>query len=276
MDKVRLNLHMISNSSGETLVSVARASIAQFSNVEVREYVWSLINNEQQIDKIEKYIASHRLSFVMYTMVDDNLREYLKNRCRELKIPCIPVLSRVIREISSYIGIRPNAPKKHYEMLSDDYYSRVDAMNYVLSHDDGQSMWDIDDADIILIGVSRTSKSPTSIYLAYRGYKVFNIPFVSGVDTRIENFAGKLVVGLTIDPIRLIEIRKNRVMGMMSVQRAVSMDYVGIENVTKEVMEAKKMFKMNKWPIVDVTTSSVEEIAARVIQCYSRFKRKKW
>ena len=265
MNKVELNLHMISDSSGETLVTVARASTVQFNNVLTKEYVWSLVNDKIQIEKIIQKISASHNAFVMYTIVDDNLREYLKHQCQKLKVPCIPVLSRVIREISSYLGVKPHASPQHYEVLSDDYYSRVDAMNYVLSHDDGQNIWDIDDADIVLIGASRTSKSPTSIYLAYHGYKVSNIPFVSGITLPLENINSKLVVGLTIDPERLIEIRKNRLKGMGN---SSNINYISLKSVTREILSANELFRHHRWPVIDVTKISVEEIAAKIIQYY--------
>ena len=265
MKKIELNLHMISDCSGETLVTVARASTAQFNNITTKEYVWSLVNDQIKIESIIKKISATHNAFVMYTIVDDNLREYLKKQCQKLKVPCIPILSRIIREISAYLGIKPNASPQHYQVLSDDYYSRVDAMNYVLSHDDGQNIWDIDDADIVLIGVSRTSKSPTSIYLAYHGYKVSNIPFVSGINLPFDSINSKLVVGLTIDPERLIEIRKNRLKDM---GHKNNIHYIGLENVIQEIDTANELFYQNKWPVIDVTKISVEEIAAKIIHYY--------
>ncbi len=270
MNQQVLNLHMVSDCSGETLTAVARASMSQFSNVMTKEYVWSLVSSKQDIDNIIKYFSTDSAVFVMYTIVDDDIREYLKHKCQKLQVPCVPVLSRIIRELSSYLCIKPNISKKHYEVFNNDYHARIDAMNYVLSHDDGQSIWEVDDADVILVGVSRTSKSPTSIYLAYRGYKVSNIPFVYGIELPIENFQGKFVVGLTIDPERLIEIRKNRIAGMGS---GVNQQYTSVEAVTQEIEEAKKLFRRNNWPIINVTASSVEEISARVIQYYHRYKK---
>ncbi|MBQ4875077.1 MAG: kinase/pyrophosphorylase [Rickettsiaceae bacterium H1] len=270
MNKIKLNLHMLSDSSGETLMSIAEAVMTQFNDVNVKQYVWSFVSNKEKINEVVKHLSSYHTSFVIYTIIDDYLREYLKQHCRKLKIPCVPILSRVVREISSYLGIKPNASIRHYEVLSNDYYSRVDAMNYMLSHDDGQNMWELDEADIVLIGVSRTSKSPTSIYLAYRGYKVSNIPFIMGIDLPIDNFSDKLVVGLTIDPDRLIEIRRNRIMDIGNIIK--NDNYVGRENVIKEIESAKKLFNKNKWPVIDVTRSSVEEIAARVLQYYYKIR----
>ncbi len=272
MEKTKFSLHMISDSSGETLLSVARASLSHFEDIIVKEYVWSLINTKDEIDDIVNRVASYNPSFVIYTIVDDDLREYLKQKCQRIKVPCIPILSRVIREISSYLGVKPNASRQHYEVLSDDYYSKIDAMNYVLSHDDGQGLWDIDEANIALIGVSRTSKSPTSIYLAYRGYKVCNIPFIAGVDLPLEHLNDKLVIGLTIDVDRLIEIRKNRVMSMGKYMN--DNKYLNKEEVKRELLLAKRLFHKNKWPVIDVTKTSVEEISARVIQYYYKFNNK--
>lgn len=264
-----LNLHMVSDSSGETLVSVARASMLQFNGITVKEYVWSLVQSTLQVDKMVGYISSHTSpSFVIYNIFNDDLRDYLKQNCQRLRVPCIPILSRLIREISSYLGIKPNASERNYKVLSEDYYSRVDAMNYVLSHDDGQGMWDIEEADIVLIGVSRTSKSPTSIYLAYHGYKVSNIPFVVDINLPWDTIMNKLVIGFTIDPDRLIEIRKNRLIGMGD---ASNQYYVSKGSVLEEIQQAKQLFNQYNCPVIDVTQISVEEIAAKVMQYYYRY-----
>lgn len=264
-----LNLHLVSDSTGETVVSVARAAVQHFNSIDARESVWSLVQDKQQIDKILESIKKDEHSFVICTITDDKLRSYLKESCRILKIPYVAILSHIMREISSYLNVQKDLSLGLHNSLSDDYYDRMDAINYTINHDDGQNIYDIDEADIVLVGVSRTSKSPTSIYLAYRGYRVANLPFVDGVPfyvdlTQIKN---KLIIGLTIDMERLIQIRKNR---LISIKDMSNKQYIGIEQVEKEIQEAEALFIKNKWPIIDVTQRSIEETAAIIIQYFQK------
>ncbi len=270
MKKV-LNLHLVSDSTGETVVSVARAAVQHFNSVDAREHVWSLIHNEKQIDQILELIKKDEHSFVICTITNDELRSYLKENCRALKIPYVAILSHIIREISSYLNVRKDLSLDLQGSLNDDYYDRMDAINYTITHDDGQNTWDIDEADIILVGVSRTSKSPTSIYLAYRGYKVANLPFVYAVPFYVDlkKIKDKLVIGLTIDLKRLIQIRKNR---LISIKDVNNEQYVGLKQVVEEIREAEKFFAKNKWPVIDVTQRSIEEIAAIIIQYFHKLQ----
>lgn len=156
----KLDLHLISDASGEALISVSRASVARFDNLEVKEFVWSLVKSNTQLDAILEKAVNSKPSFIMFTITDDEIREYLKSRCRKLQIPCLSILSKVIREISAYLGIIPCSKSINEYALSDDYFARIDAMNYVLSHDDGQNMWDLDEADIVLVGGLSNFKIP--------------------------------------------------------------------------------------------------------------------
>jgi [pyruvate, water dikinase]-phosphate phosphotransferase / [pyruvate, water dikinase] kinase len=262
----QIHFHLVSDSTGETVSSVARAAIAQYEGIDVREHVWSLIRTPSQLEKILSQIKNHP-GPVLYTLVDHVLRETLKSECLKLEIPCIPVLAPVIRELSAYLQQETAAlPGKQYEM-NEQYFSRVEAINFTLAHDDGQAPWDADEADIILVGCSRTSKSPTCVYLAYRGFRAANLPFVPGtvVPKAILEAKRPLIVGLTINAERLVEIRKSRLQTLNQEEKG---HYIDLEQVVEEINEAKKFFRQQKWPVIDVTRRSVEETAATVIQYF--------
>ncbi|MGN7678357.1 MAG: pyruvate, water dikinase regulatory protein [Anaplasma sp.] len=267
-DSAVLDLHLVSDSTCETVVAVARSAVEHFKTVRVNEFVWSLVGNKRQVDRVMLNINPEMHNLIMYTMVDDELREYLKGKAAAQGVRCIPVLSHIIREISCYLQVAKD-PDAHPHRLSDEYFNRMDAINYTVSHDDGQSLWDVDQADIVIVGVSRTSKSPTSIYLAYRGYKVMNIPLVHSVQLPIDLSAltGKLVVGLAIDADRLIRIRRNRLISMKHQEHC---NYVSYEQVVEELNEVRRICAKNRWPVIDVTQKSVEEIAATIIQYYNK------
>lgn len=265
----KIHLHLVSDSTGETVSSVARAAMVQFEGVEVEEHNWSLIRTKGQVDKALEGIRKHS-GFVMYTISDKQLRRYLKKSCREMKVPCISVLARVISDLSEYLNMKTTVhqPGMQHE-LDEDYFSRVEAINFALAHDDGQSVWDLEEADVVLIGASRTSKSPTSMYLAYRGYRAANVPYVSGVPLPeiIERLKNPLVVGLTISPEVLVQIRKNR---LLSINENKDTDYTDIEKVKSELLEVRRLFTKNKWPVIDVTRRSVEETTATIMQFYQK------
>ncbi|QDH18788.1 kinase/pyrophosphorylase [Wolbachia endosymbiont of Carposina sasakii] len=267
----KLNLHLVSDSSGETVISVAKSALKHFRSIETIEYVWSFVKKEEQIDKILEEInrKSDEHNFVICTITDDELRKYLKDNCIKLKIPYRAILSHIIREISSYLEIEKDEKLDLHTEINNEYFQRIEAINYTINHDDGQNIQDIDKADIILVGVSRTSKSPTSTYLAYRGYKVANIPFVSGVTFYVDlaKLKNKLTIGVTIDVSRLIEIRKNR---LTSINNEDNNIYANPEKVEKEIKEAEELFKQNNWPIIDVTQKSIEEVSATIIQYFNK------
>ncbi|CAI27654.1 Conserved hypothetical protein [Ehrlichia ruminantium str. Gardel] len=268
---VVLNLHLISDSTCETVAAVARSALEHFKSVEVNEFVWSCINSYEQIDKIMLTIEKDKYNFIMYTMFDDDIRKYLKQKAGIHEIPCIPILSHVIREISCYLNIKKDPYINTSIGLDDEYFTRIDAINYTIAHDDGQNLWDIDQADIIILGVSRTSKSPTSIYLAYRGYRVVNIPLINSIELSVDlsKMKNKLIVGLTIDIDRLIEIRRAR---LVSMKNQNNYGYVDYEHVLMEIRETKRICAKNGWPIIDVTQKSVEEIAATIIQYFTKMQ----
>jgi regulator of PEP synthase PpsR (kinase-PPPase family) len=260
----KINLHLISDSTGETLSSVARAVLSQFEGVESNDFIWPLIRNKAQLERVMESISKDP-GIVLYTILEDDLTELLKNHCYELQIPCIPVLSRVITEFSNYLGMDISNAIGRQHLLDEEYFSRVEAINYTLDHDDGQSAWDLFDADIVIVGVSRTSKSPTSVYLSCRGYKTANVPFVTidTIPTTIYDLKKPLVVGLTINPEKLVQIRQSRLSSLG--QETVS-DYIDIEAVKEEIAESRKLFSKLGCVVIDVTKRSVEETAAKIIQ----------
>lgn len=264
MEKKVINLHLISDSTGETLSSVARAVLSQFENVESKDFIWPLIRTSSQIEKVKESIKQNP-GIVLYTIIKDELIEEVQKICHQLQIPCVAVLSPIISTFSNYLGMNINSVIGRQHELDEEYFSRVEAINYTLGHDDGQANWDLYEADIVLIGVSRTSKSPTSVYLSCRGYKTANIPFVS-IETfpnTIFDLKKPLIVGLMINPDKLIQIRQNR---LVTLGQDTQTDYIDLESVKKEIAESRKLFSKLGCPVIDVTSKSVEETAARVIQ----------
>jgi regulator of PEP synthase PpsR (kinase-PPPase family) len=263
MSKKIINLHLISDSTGETLSSVARAALSQFEGVDSNDFIWPLVRTKAQIDKVLDAISNNP-GIILYTILHDDLVEDLRKKCFELKIPCIPVLSHIIAEFSNYLNMNISQTVGRQHLLDNEYFSRVEAISYTMTHDDGQSTWDLYDADIILVGVSRTSKSPTSVYLSCRGYKTANIPFVSieTIPQNLYDLKKPLIVGLTINPEKLIQIRQSR---LSSLGEDNATDYIDIDAVKNELNESRKLFAKLACPIIDVTKRSVEETAAKII-----------
>lgn len=268
----KFNLHLVSDSTGETVGSVARATLAHFDNVEAEEFNWTLIRSKPQLEKVIESIRENP-GAVMYTLVDAELRDMLKLECAKRGLPCIAVLSNIVSELSTYLGEETHAVAGKQHELNEEYFTRVDAINFALTHDDGQAHWELEEADIILLGVSRTSKSPTCVYLAYKGFKAANIPFVLDIPMPpiIETLKKPLVVGLTIDPKRLQQIRKTR---LQSLNQEADTNYVDMEYMEREIAESRKLFRQNKWPVIDVTQRSVEETAATIAQYFKKHQEK--
>lgn len=266
--KKSINLHLISDSTGETLSSVSRAVLSQFEGVESNDFIWPLIRTKSQIEKVKESITKNP-GIVLYTIMDDELIENLQSHCYQLQIPCIAVLSRIINEFSNYLGMDISHAIGRQHLLDSGYFSKVEAINYTIAHDDGQVAWDLYDADIIIIGVSRTSKSPTSVYLSCRGYKTANIPFVDikTIPENIYDLKKPLIVGLTINPEKLIQIRQTR---LLSIGQEANTDYIDIDAVKNEITESRKLFAKLNCPVIDVTKRSVEETAAKIIQLYQK------
>ncbi len=264
MEKKVVNIHLVSDSTGETLSSVVRAVLSQFNGVESNEFIWPLVRTGPQLERVMESVAKDP-GIVMYTILHDDLVQALRRECFDLKVPCIPVLSHIIGEFSNYLGMGITQSVGRQHLLDNEYFSRVEAISYTLNHDDGQSHWDLYDADIVIIGVSRTSKSPTSVYLSCRGHKTANIPFVSieTIPQSVYELKKPLIVGLTINPEKLLQIRQTRLTSLGSEN---STDYVEIESIKNEIAESRKLFAKLGCPIIDVTKRSVEETAAKIIQ----------
>lgn len=259
----KVNIHLISDSTGETLSSVTRAVLSQFEDVESNDFIWPLVRTKAQLDRVMESISKNP-GIVMYTILQDDLINTLKRGCYELSIPCVPVLSHIIGEFSNYLGMDISNTIGRQHLLDSEYFSRVDAISYTINHDDGQGNWNLYDADLVIIGVSRTSKSPTCVYLSCRGYKAANVPFVSieTIPESVYNLKKPLVVGLTINPEKLVQIRQTR---LNSIGQEVTTDYIDIDHVKDEIAQSRKLFAKLQCPVIDVTKRSVEETAAKII-----------
>jgi hypothetical protein len=264
----RFHLHLVSDSTGDTVHSVARACLVQFDAAQAIEHVWSMVRTKSQIDRVLAGVAANP-GLVLFTMVDNALRQLLQEGCRTLQAPAIPVLDPVIGALASYLGREMSGRPGLQHLLDTEYFGRIDAMTFAINHDDGQSAWGINNADVCLVGVSRSSKTPTCLYLANRGIKAANVPFVPGMPLPAELLQADkpLIVGLTNDPERLIHLRRNR-LSMLDHNEAT--DYTDLEAVQAEVREARRVFAEQHWPVIDVTRRSIEETAASVYRLLMR------
>jgi len=261
-------IYLISDSTGETLDRIFLALKAQFKNIEYKVHSYSFTRTENQILKILEDADKNKNSVILYTIVENNLAKYLANVSNEKKIPCFGVLGNLILNFSKILNQKASHEQSAQHVLNEEYYERIEAIQFTMNHDDGNSINDIEKSDIILIGVSRTSKTPTSIYLANRGFKTSNIPLVNegSLPKKLkDNPKLTCVVGLNTDPERLVDIRKNR---MNSLKETENINYTNIENIKKEILDAKKTFKKYKWPFIDITRKSVEEAAASIIKIH--------
>ena len=260
----RLHLHLLSDSTGETLEMIAKAALAQFDDAEVNRHFWPMVRSRQHLDRIVAELARNP-GLVLYTLVNADIRQQLEERCRALGLPHVPALDAVTAALEDRLGQEARGRPGRQHAMDDAYFARVDAIQFTIAHDDGIGWENWEEADILLAGVSRTSKTPTSIYLANRGYKVANIPLVveSPPPPSLFTLRHPLVVGLTTAPRRLIEIRRNR---LLSLNETTETSYVDEDRVEKEVALARRMFADNGWPVIDVTRRSIEETAAAVIR----------
>ena len=261
-------IYLISDSTGETLDRIFLALKAQFNNFNYKIHQCSFTRTENQILKILDISKKQKNSIILYTIVDNNLAKFLAQESNKIKIPCFGVLGELILSFSKLLNQKASHIPSGQHVLNEEYYNRIEAIQFTMNHDDGNLIDDIEKSDIILLGVSRTSKTPTSIYLANRGLKTSNIPLVN--ENSIPELLKKkpniaCVVGLTSEAERLVDIRKNR---MNTLQETESINYTNLEKISKEVEEAKKTFKKYKWPTIDVTRKSVEETAASIIKIY--------
>jgi regulator of PEP synthase PpsR (kinase-PPPase family) len=262
------HVHLVSDSTGETLSTVLKSVSARFPSAKPLEHVASLVRSHTQLDRVLARIEQAP-GLVMYTIVDESMRRRLEVKCAELQIPAISVLDPLLNAFADYLGLEQTAQAGMQYELDEDYFRRIGAIDFTLAHDDGQLAWDLEGADVVLVGVSRTSKTPTCMYLANKGIKAANVPLVPDVEPppELEQLRKPLVVGLTANPDRLSQIRTSRLSNLGSEERARS--YTDAQKVREEVTKAKRYFVRNEWPTIDVTKKSVEETAAKILTLLS-------
>jgi [pyruvate, water dikinase]-phosphate phosphotransferase / [pyruvate, water dikinase] kinase len=261
---MRLHLHLLSDSTGETLENIAKAALAQYDDVEPLRHFWPMVRSEAHLERILGEIAQNP-GLVIFTLVNSEIRRTLEARCRSMGLPAIAPLDPVNHALSSLLGQEAKARPGRQHMLDAAYFARVDAIQFTIAHDDGIGWEEWEEADILLAGVSRSSKTPTSIYLANRGYKTANIPIVveSPPPPALFELKHPLIVGLTTSTDRLVQIRRNR---LLSLNQSAQTPYVDQESVQRELAWARRMFADHDWPVIDVTRRSIEETAAAIIQ----------
>jgi regulator of PEP synthase PpsR (kinase-PPPase family) len=266
-------IYLISDSTGETLDRIFLALKAQFLNIQYKVHSYSFTRTENQILKILENAEKNKNSIILYTIVDNSLAKYLANVSEDKKIPCFGVLGNLILNFSKILNQKASHEPSGQHTLNDEYYDRIEAIQFTINHDDGNLINEIDKSDIILVGVSRTSKTPTSIYLANKGFKTSNIPLVNenSLPNKLKrNPTLTCVVGLSSEPERLADLRKNR---MNSLKEKGEINYTDLDYIKKEVLNAKKTFQKYKWPLIDVTRKSVEETAASIIKIHEIYSK---
>lgn len=270
----KFHFHLISDASGTTLLGLSRACLAQFENVEPQQKFWPLVRTMRQLEKILKEIEKAP-GPVIFTLVDKKMRERLQERCDHLGLPCISILDPIMRGLSSYLGMHARRVPGLQHAMDDAYFKRVAAIDFAMRFDDGQTLEGLKEADVILVGVSRTSKTPTSIYLARSGIKAANIPLVPGVEHDPEAFmlTKPMYVGLVAAPKRLIQIRRSRLGAdkMENGKKHPKLDeneYLDLEKIEEEVRKARRLFSKHHWPVIDVTKRSIEETSAEIMAMF--------
>ena len=263
----RLHLHLLSDSTGETLEMIAKAALAQFDDAEIIRHFWPMVRSQQHLDRIMAEIAANP-GLVLFTLVNTETRARLEARCAALGLPVVPALDTVTDALQGLLGQRAKARPGRQHAMDEAYFRRVEAIQFTIAHDDGVNWENWEEAQIVLAGVSRSSKTPTSIYLANRGYKTANIPIVieSPPPPALFGLRRPLVVGLTTATERLVQVRRNR---LLSIGQAPETSYVDADHVAREVQFARRMFADNGWPVIDVSRRSIEETAAAVINLYN-------
>ena len=260
------HVHLVSDSTGETLNAMARAVCARFENVLPIEHIYALVRSPRQLERALTDIEGSP-GVVIHTIVDDALRAALEDGCRKLDMMCIPALDPLVSALSRYLGASLSRRVGVQHALDNDYFNRMDALNYAIGHDDGQGGQDLDSADVVLVGVSRTSKTPTCIYLAHRGVRAANVPLVPSqpIPEKLLSLKNALIVGLTVSPDRLIQIRRNR---LLSLKEDRASSYTDTDAVRDEIVQARRLYERQGWPVIDVTRRSVEETAAAVLNLF--------
>lgn len=266
------HLHLVSDSTGETLITVARAAAAQYVNAAPVEHVYPAVRTNKQLDRVLNEIEESP-GVVLYTLLDQSLIGRLEAKCHEFGLPCLSILGPVLRLFQAYLGAESTHKVGAQHILNAEYFKRIDALNYTMMHDDGQLAEDLEAADVVLLGVSRTSKTPTSIYLANRGVKTANIPLVPGVPvpSNLEGLRNPLVVGLFASPERIVQIRQNRLLGL-NVHRDDD-QYIDRQAVAEEIAFSRRLCAKHNWPLIDVTRRSIEETASAVMSLLAERRR---
>jgi len=262
------HLHLVSDSTGETLITVARAVAAQYANVTPVEHVYPLVRSQKQLDRVLDEIEEAP-GIVLFTLLEKDLVQKLESKCKEINVPSLSIIGPVMQLFEAYLGAATAGRVGAQHVLNAEYFKRIDALNYTMIHDDGQHVEGLDDADVVLVGVSRTSKTPTSIYLANRGIRTANVPLVPGipVPAQLETLTRPLVVSLHATPERLIQVRQNRLLSMGADTSGDT--YTDRQAVADEVAFARKLSAKHDWPLLDVTRRSIEETAAAIMKLYS-------
>lgn len=276
-DSHRFHLHLVSDATGTTLLGLARAVLAQFDGVEPVQKFWPLVRTQRQLERVISKIEENP-GPVIFTFVDKKMRKRLQERCDELHVPCVPVLDPIIRSLSSYLGQHAKGVPGLQHTMDDAYFRRVSAIDFTMQHDDGKNLKDLSKAEVILVGVSRTSKTPTSIFLARRGIKAANIPLVPGVEVPPDKFTLKkpFYVGLTASPDRLMQIRRSRLKADKTATKAQveNNEYLDFDKIEEEVRNARRLFSKHGWPVIDVTKRSIEETSAEILALYQNHQEK--
>jgi regulator of PEP synthase PpsR (kinase-PPPase family) len=260
---VHFHVHLISDSTGETLHAMSKAVVARFDDVLPIEHIYPLVRSSRQLERVLEEIEASP-GMVIHTIVDRSLRTSLELRCRDLDVPCVAALDPLVASLGRYLGAALSTRVGAQHALDTEYFDRIEALNYAIGHDDGQGGQNLESADVVLVGVSRTSKTPTCIYLAHRGVRAANVPLAPGVPMppALFELQKALVVGLVVSPDRLVQIRRNR---LLTINEGRESSYVDLEAIRQEIIAARRLFEKHGWPVIDVTRRSVEETAAAVI-----------
>ncbi len=260
------HLHLVSDSTGETLNAVAKAATVQYADFQPIEHVHALIRNTKQLEAVVRDVEANP-GMVFFTLVNEDLRAALEEGCRNAGVPSVSVLDPVVSSLATYLNAKSTPQVGGQHALNAEYFRRIDALNFTMMHDDGQLPAELDQADVVLVGISRTSKTPTSIYLANRGVKTANIPMVLGVPLppQLEKVKTSLVVGLVASAERIVQIRRNR---LLSLNETDETDYIDKKKIAEELTYARKICARHNWPVIDVTRRSIEETAAAVLNLY--------
>lgn len=265
------HLHLVSDATGETLNTVAKAATAQYADFRPVAHIYALVRTASQLARALRDIEAQP-GMVLYTIVDQDIRNMLEDACNRLNIPCVSILDPIISLLGQYLNAQSTPQVGGQHVLNSDYFRRIDAINFTMAHDDGQNIADIDKSDVVILGISRTSKTPTSIYLAQRGIRAANIPIVPGIPLPqgLAELSGPLVVGLIASVERIAQIRRHR---LLSLKENRSTDYVDARRITEELVAMKNLCIANSWPMIDVSRRSVEETAASILNLLAERKR---